>query len=143
MTETYTFEGVTFDLTIAYADTIGVEWEWAKAWTAAGEPLMRTRGVTTLVSLPDVYKQHGPLIPIHPRPSAAQCKAAVDVDPDYAATVAAGYDEPLDAFEARITPAPVPVPAVALAVPVGSVFTSPLEQRGFRAFIRTISRGNR
>jgi len=136
--ETFTFDGVEFDLTIAYADTVGVEWEWAKAWTAAGEPLMRTHDVTTLVSLPDVYKQHGPLIPIHRRPSAAQFKAAIDIDPDYADTETSGYLEPREAFEARITPAPVPVPAVVLAVPAGSVFTSPLEQRGFRRFLSTL-----
>ncbi|MFD5137496.1 phiSA1p31-related protein [Streptomyces sp. NPDC058378] len=127
--ETFTFEGVEFDLTISYADTIGVEWTWANAWTAAGEPLMRTLGMTTLVSLPDVYHQHGPLIPIHPRPSAAQFKAAVD--PDYAETVAAGYVETPAQFSARTTPAPVPVLA-------GSVFTSPLEQRGFRRFLNTL-----
>ncbi|NUP23573.1 MAG: phiSA1p31-related protein [Streptomyces sp.] len=139
MSDTFTFEDVVFDLGIAYADTVGVEWEWAGAWTAAGEPLMRTLGVTTLVSLPDVYKKHGPLIPIHRRPSAAQFKAAIDIDPDYVDTDASGYVEPRDAFEARI---PTPAPALA-PVPAGSAFTSPLEDRGFRAFIRTISRGNR
>ena len=50
-------------------------------------------------------------------------------DPDYEATVAAGYVEPLEKFEARITPAPAPVPA-------GSVFTSPLEGRGIHGFLR-------
>ncbi|WP_031095586.1 phiSA1p31-related protein [Streptomyces sp. NRRL S-15] len=134
MTNTFTFEGIEFDLSISYSDTVGVEWTWAGAWTADGEPLMRTLGVTTLVSLPDVYWKHGPLIPIHPRPSAAQFRAAVD--PDYEATVAAGYVETPTQFTARTSPAPVPVPA-------GSAFTSPLEDRGFRAFIRTISRGNR
>lgn len=125
----FTFEGIKFDLTISYADTIGVEWTWARAWTADREPLMRTLGVTALVSLPDVYHQHGPLIPIHPRPSVAQYKAAVD--PDYAETVAAGYVETPDQFTARTSPAPLPVPA-------GSAFTSPLQDRGFRAFIRTL-----
>jgi len=139
MSETFTHDDVDFDLSVTYTDVIGVEWSWTGGWSEAGEPLMRTPGVTVPVPLPDVYRDHGPLIPVHPRPSAAQFKAAVDVDPDYAATVAAGYDEPREAFEARITPAPVPVPAVSVvAVPAGSVFTSPLEQRGFRRFLSTL-----
>ncbi|MFF5643033.1 phiSA1p31-related protein [[Kitasatospora] papulosa] len=135
MNETYTFEDVVFDLSIAYADTIGVEWEWARAWTAAGEPLMRTHGVTMLVSLPDVYKQHGPLIPIYPRPSAAQCKAAIDVDPNYAATVAAGYVEAPAAFGERIAinPAPAVPQLTAHHLP-----PSPLEQTGFRGFLKSL-----
>ncbi|MFI9618065.1 phiSA1p31-related protein [[Kitasatospora] papulosa] len=138
MSETFLFEGIEFDLTISYADTIGVEWEWAGAWTAAGEPLMRTHGVTMLVSLPDVYKQHGPLIPIHPRPSAAQYKAAIDVDPDYAATVAAGYVEAPAAFGERIaiTPAPAVPQLTAHHLP-----PSPLEQTGFRGFLKSLRGG--
>ena len=131
----FTHDDVIFDLSVTYVDVIGVEWSWTGGWSADGEPLMRTPGVTVPAPLPDVYRDHGPLIPVHPRPSAAQLKAAVDVDPDYAATVAAGYDEPLAVFEARIAPAPAATPA---PVPAGSVFTSPLNQRGFRAFIRTL-----
>ena len=140
--KTYVFEDVEFDLTIAYVDVIGVEWSWTGGWTEAGEPLMRTPGVTVPAPLPDVYHDHGPLIPIHPRPSAAQCTAAIDVDPDYAATVAAGYVEEPAAFGERIA-VPAVSPVVVPQLTAHHLPPSPLEQTAFRRFLNTISGGNR
>lgn len=137
----YLHDGIEFDLSRSFVDVIGVEWEWRGQWTDSGEPLLVSPGLPeSPVPLPDVYRDHGPLIPISPRPSAAQCRAAVD--PDYAATVAAGYVEAPAAFGARITAAPVSP----LAVPQGTAHhlpPSPLQQSGFRRFLNTISGGTR
>ncbi|GGV36602.1 hypothetical protein GCM10010293_39950 [Streptomyces griseoflavus] len=55
----------------------GVEWQWSGGYNAAGEPLMGApeRGSVllrdALVSLPDLYRWHGPLIPTPRRATAA------------------------------------------------------------------------
>ncbi|MGV0098129.1 phiSA1p31-related protein [Streptomyces californicus] len=124
---TYLHDGVVFDLTISYRDVTGVEWKWSGQNMPAGEPLMREGArhgsAPTLVSLPDLYQYNGPLIPVHDRPSADQYRAAID--PDYAATVAAGYIEGhiVAAVAPQLTPHHLP------AAPVNY---------GWRAFLTTI-----
>ncbi|WP_069751666.1 phiSA1p31-related protein [Streptomyces sp. EN16] len=131
---TYLHDGVAFDLTRSFVDVAGVEWEWHGQWTPAGEPLLVSPGLPeSPVPLPDVYRDHGPLIPLSLRPSAAQYRAAVD--PDYANTVAAGYVESPATFGARITPAP--------ALTAHHLNPSPMEQSGFRRFLNSIAGGNR
>lgn len=70
----YLHDGTRFDLGRAYSDVTGLEWMWTGDYNAVGEPLMvnRTRGseITrpdVVVSLPDLYAYHGPLIPL-PQP---------------------------------------------------------------------------
>ncbi|MFD6656842.1 phiSA1p31-related protein [Streptomyces parvus] len=129
---TFEHDGVVFDLTIPYADVFGGEWKWAGEWSGS-EPLMEPHSVhadcQTPLAFTVLYKLHGPLIPISPRPSAAQYRAAVDVD--YAATVAAGYVETPAEFGARITPAP--------ALTAHHLNPSPMEQTGFRRFLNTLA----
>lgn len=136
MSDTYTFEGVVFDLTIPYADVTGVEWEWTGDWSDSGEPLMRQRSdkgdCQTPLPFPTLYKTHGPLIPISPGPTREQYRAAVDQD--YAATVAAGYVETPAEFGRRIAAASKPAPEPA----VQATAASP----GFRAFLRTLRRAS-
>ncbi|MFE9777796.1 phiSA1p31-related protein [Streptomyces sp. NPDC005775] len=142
---TYLHDGIEFDLTVTYRDCTNVEWEWAGTWSAAGEPLMRERVSDSdrqgTVSLPDLYHYHGPLIPLHPRPTASQYRAAID--PNYADTLASGYIESPAAFGARIAPpALVPTPAVTLPQAPGRILApSPLEQTGFRRFLSTLTGG--
>ncbi|NUV65725.1 hypothetical protein G6W57_01165 [Streptomyces sp. CAI-121] len=129
-------DGVVFDLTRSFVDVVGVEWEWRGQRNEAGEPLLVSPVLPeSPVPLPDVYRDHGPLIPISPRPSAAQYRAAVDVD--YAATVAAGYVETPAEFGVRITPAAAPAPVLT----AHHLPHSPLEQTGFRRFIRSLQKG--
>ncbi|GGS41143.1 hypothetical protein F2B00_03205 [Streptomyces parvus] len=131
---TYLHDGIEFDLTRSFVDVVGVEWEWRGQRNVAGEPLLVSPGLPdSPVPLPDVYRDHGPLIPISPRPTAAQYRAAVDVD--YAATVAAGYVETPAEFGARITPAP--------ALTAHHLNPSPMEQTGFRGFLNTIKGARR
>lgn len=141
---TFTHDGVVFDLTVPLADVIGVEWTWTGGYLD-GEPLLVAAGSTVPAPLPTVYRDHGPLIPIQRRPSAAQYQAAID--PDYADTVAAGYVETPAEFGRRIA-APKPdstpptVPAVTVPKAAGQVLApSPLEQRGFRAFLKSLRGG--
>ncbi|WP_127468626.1 phiSA1p31-related protein [Streptomyces sp. B27] len=135
---TYLHDGVVFDLTRAFVDVVGVEWEWRGEWTPTGEPLLVSPGLPeSPVPLPDVYRDHGPLITVSPRPTAAQYRAAVD--PDYADTVAAGYIETPAAFGARITPAVTPPPVLT----AHHLNPSPMEQSGFRRFLNSIAGGNR
>ncbi|WP_432077754.1 phiSA1p31-related protein [Streptomyces sp. YPW6] len=125
MTTTFEHDGVVFDLTIPYADVLGGEWEWTGGW-ADGEPLMAHRSDRTdcLAPLPftELYASLGPLIPIS-RPTPAQYRAAVD--PDYAATVAAGYveDHIVAAVAPQLTPHHLPPAPV---------------HYGWRAFLGTI-----
>jgi hypothetical protein len=83
-----------------------------------------------------MYHDHGPLIPISPRPTVAQCLAAVDVDPNYADSVARGLYETHPQYSKRMA-APVPVPTA----PGHVIAPSPLEQTGLRRFINTLVRG--
>lgn len=72
--DTYSHDGIDFDLAIPYADVTGVEWVWTGRYDERGEPLMasRMRGDTfphgPMLSLPDLYATHGPLIPLPARP---------------------------------------------------------------------------
>lgn len=128
MSETFVHEGIKFDLTLTYADITGVEWVWTGEWSD-GVPLMgQTKapaGCETPWKLTDLYWELGPLIAIHDRPSNADYRKAID--PNYAATVAAGY------VEAHI------VAAVAPALTAHHLPPSPLEQTRFRRFLNTIS----
>ncbi|MBZ6290331.1 phiSA1p31-related protein [Streptomyces olivaceus] len=73
---TYLHDGVRFDLAVTHTDVTGVEWQWSGDWNDAGEPWMGATGrgsvifLPPLVSLPDLYGWHGPLIPT-PRPATA------------------------------------------------------------------------
>jgi hypothetical protein len=66
----FSYDGTEFDLTVPQADVTGVEWQWTGTYNMAGEPLMLPDDQTNYrpVSLPDVYKDHGPLIPVHGEP---------------------------------------------------------------------------
>ncbi|GHJ04725.1 hypothetical protein TPA0906_65900 [Streptomyces olivaceus] len=72
----YLHDGVRFDLAVTHTDVTGVEWQWSGDWNDAGEPWMGATGrgsvifLPPLVSLPDLYGWHGPLIPT-PRPATA------------------------------------------------------------------------
>ncbi|MFF1650190.1 phiSA1p31-related protein [Streptomyces sp. NPDC058240] len=129
----YLHDGVTFDLDVPLADVLGVEWIWTGGW-ADGEPLLACRSdradCQTALPLPTVYRDHGPLIPLTPRPTADQYRAAVD--PDYADTVRSGYVETPAAFGARIAAQTIPQAPGRVLAP------SPLEQSGFRAFIKSL-----
>ncbi|MEW1630769.1 phiSA1p31-related protein [Streptomyces sp. NPDC089173] len=141
MITTFVHEGIEFDLTLTYADCTGVEWAWTGE-QADGVPLMAQRqapaGCGTPWTLTDLYWELGPLIAIHDRPSNANFRAAID--PDYADTVAAGYVEEPAEFGARITAAPVPSPAVP-QLTAHHLNPSPMEQTGFRRFIRSLQKG--
>ncbi|WP_329309341.1 phiSA1p31-related protein [Streptomyces microflavus] len=126
--ETFTLEGIEFDLEIAYRDVTGVEWQWSGERTPDGLPLMWECSHKSLshstITFPDLYWKHGPLIPVREL-SGADFRAAID--PDYAATVAAGY------VEAHIAA------AVAPALTASHLPPSPLEKPGFRRFLNSIS----
>lgn len=79
----YFYDGNTFDLDVPHADVFGTHWTWTGEYNTAGEPLMqsvaRERSAATRfelrergaydqapIPLPDVYHDHGPLIPMHP-----------------------------------------------------------------------------
>lgn len=146
MTTSYVHDGIEFDLDYTYVDVTGVEWEWRGSWSADGEPMLVSPGLPeSSVPLPDVYRDHGPLHRISPRPTAAHYRAAVDpeymVDANYADTLAAGYIESLTDFGHRIDAAPV---APTVTVPSAGQALAPglLEQTGFRAFLRTLRRAS-
>ncbi|WP_145503206.1 phiSA1p31-related protein [Streptomyces sp. CFMR 7] len=132
MNTTFVHEGIEFDLTLTYADCTGVEWVWTGE-QVDGVPLMAQRqashGCRAPWKLTDLYWELGPLIAIHDRPSNADFRKAID--PDYAATVAAGY------VEAHIAAAVAPTPTARHLPP------SPLKQTGFRGFLNSIAGGNR
>ncbi|MFD3999924.1 phiSA1p31-related protein [Streptomyces rubiginosohelvolus] len=140
MSETFTFEGIEFDLEIAYRDVTGVEWQWSGERTPEGLPLMWECSHKSLsrstITFPDLYWEHGPLIPVREL-SGEDFRAAID--PNYAATVAAGYVESSAAFGVRITPATAPAPALT----AHHLNPSPMEQTGFRRFLNSIAGGNR
>lgn len=140
---TYVHEGVEFDLALTYADVTGVEWTWTGSATADGEPLMRQHtdrvDCQSLIPLPTLYWDHGPLIPISPRPTHTELRIAVDVDPDYAESVASGLYETYPKYRERLAAqsasAPVPTAPGSILAP------SPLEQTGFRRFLSTLTGG--
>ncbi|EGE40852.1 hypothetical protein GTY83_07325 [Streptomyces sp. SID4928] len=139
MSETFTFEGIEFDLEIAYRDVTGVEWQWSGERTPEGLPLMWECSHKSLsqstITFPDLYWEHGPLIPVR-KLSGEDFRAAIDSN--YAATVAAGYVETPAAFGARITPV-----VAAPALTAHHLNPSPMEQTGFRRFLNSIAGGNR
>lgn len=140
---TFIHEGVEFDLALAYADVTGVEWTWTGDKSVDGEPLMRQQSdrgdCQAPIPLPTLYWDHGPLIPISPRPTHTERRIAVDVDPNYAASVASGLYETYPQYRERLAaqsaPAPVPTAAGHVLAP------SPLEQTGFRRFLSTLTGG--
>ena len=73
----YIHDDIVFDLGVTHTDVTGVEWSWSGDYNTAGEPLMgapERGGVIlqpALVSLPDLYAWHGPLIPNPRRATAA------------------------------------------------------------------------
>jgi hypothetical protein len=133
---TYLHDGVSFDLALAHMDVTGVEWEWTGDRDENGAPLLVALGSKHPVPLPDVYHDHGPLIPMSPRPTAAQYRAAID--PNYADSVASGLYETVPQFTERIA---IPAPAVPTAPGHIVAAPSPLEQTGFRAFIAALRGG--
>jgi hypothetical protein len=124
----YSHDGATFDLDVPHADVLGVEWAWTGGW-ADDEPLMVASGGTNPLPLPTVYRDHGPLIALS-RPTASQYRAAVD--PDYLDTVRSGYVETPAQFSERIAAQTIPQAPGRVLAP------SPMEQTGFRAFIRSL-----
>ena len=108
-------DGVAFDLDRAHQDVFGTTWAWTGTWSAAHEPLMiadsSQPGCRAPQPLPDVYRDFGPLITLPGHPTFAQRRAAIDVDPNYADTVAAGYVETPAEFGARIAKPAVITPA--------------------------------
>lgn len=96
---TFTHDGTVFDLdAYEWVDAIGVPWVWSGGWSD-GEPLMRGSVADTLVPLPDVYRDHGPLIP---RPRAGLPKRQRP-SAGFLATLAAGFVETDEAFAVRIS----------------------------------------
>lgn len=87
----YVHDGVEFDLDRTYVDVVGVEWRWTGGHNAAGEPLMVGAGDRTPLPFPDVYRDHGPLIPLAGKVTTAEARRAVDVD--YAASIRARLTE--------------------------------------------------
>jgi hypothetical protein len=96
----YIHDGIAFDLDRAFVDVVGVEWRWSGGYSPAGEPLLVGGvGQSTGVPLPDVYRDHGPLLALPAKPSAALRKAVVSAD--YAASVAAGHVETYEQWALR------------------------------------------
>lgn len=152
MSETFVHDGTEFDLEIAYRDVTGVEWQWSGERTPEGVPLMwecsHKSGSTSTISLPDLYQKHGPLIPIRAGVTGAEARAAIDIDPDFEASLRAGFVEALDAYEQRIAllapPLMPPPPMPPIPTAAGHTLTvSPLEQPMFRAFLKSPTRGTR
>lgn len=78
----YVHDGTVFDLDRRFVDVVGVEWRWTGQRNEAGEPLMRSFHRTRphpdgALPLPDVYHDHGPLIPMPDRPAAALKRAVL------------------------------------------------------------------
>jgi hypothetical protein len=97
---TYIHDGITFDLDCGFVDVVGIEWRWSGGYSPAGEPLLVGGvGQSTGVPLPDVYRDHGPLIPLPAAPTARLRKQVVSAD--YQASVAAGLSESYAAWALR------------------------------------------
>lgn len=59
----FVWDGQEYDLSVPWVDVTGIVWRWTGRQTPTGEPLMRAAGGWTPRPLPDVYHDHGPLIP--------------------------------------------------------------------------------
>jgi hypothetical protein len=100
----FAFDGITFDMTRSYADVLGVVWHWVGDRNTAGEPLMTAAGGGTL-SLPDLYLNHGPLIPLpSPLPNGAFATALRPLvgRTDFEASVEDGFVEGVDEWFTRV-----------------------------------------
>jgi hypothetical protein len=86
---TFLHDGTLFDLDRTFVDVIGCEWKWTGQNNDAGEPLMRAGDV--LLSLPDVYHDHGPLIAVAVAPTGSAIRRAFSAA--FTASSAAGYVE--------------------------------------------------
>lgn len=92
----YIHDGVEFDLTRTFVDVVGVEWRWSGNYTPAGEPLLIGAGNTLGLPLPDVYHDHGPLIPMPARQSKRQSL-------DFARSLQDGHLESYGQYALRTT----------------------------------------
>jgi hypothetical protein len=92
----YLHDDIEFDLDLEFVDVTGVVWSWTGEWSPAAEPMLRSDAPSGPdLPLPDAYFYHGPLLPRRKRVVAKPSEA-------FAATVAAGYVESVEAFGARI-----------------------------------------
>ncbi|MET9727717.1 phiSA1p31-related protein [Streptomyces zaomyceticus] len=98
---TYLHDGTEFDLDGGFIDVIGIEWTWTGRYTDTGEPLLFGGGSPTPVPLPDVYHDHGPLIPL-PKPSPSRLVRAA-VSADYTASIRDGHTESYEEYALRTT----------------------------------------
>jgi hypothetical protein len=96
--DTFLHDGTEFDLGRTYVDVVGGEWTWTGQRNGAGEPLMRSDDV--VLSLPDVYHDHGPLIAMAIATTGAAVRSAFSAA--FAASSSAGFVESPDAWAARL-----------------------------------------
>ncbi|MFE0039376.1 phiSA1p31-related protein [Streptomyces sp. NPDC059015] len=109
----FVHDGFAFDLDRVYVDVVGVEWRWNGDRNRQGEPLMVGGACTTPVPLPDVYRDHGPLIPLTATVPAELKKAVLAADSPAAVDAAAGHlVTDCDEWWAQARPAPAPAPVV-------------------------------
>ncbi|MCX5202416.1 phiSA1p31-related protein [Streptomyces sp. NBC_00237] len=80
----YRHDGHPYDLGRSYCDAAGIEWAWTGQWTDGEfpEPLMQStyRGRfdrDTPVPLPDLYRDHGALLPVKVPVTAEMRRAAL------------------------------------------------------------------
>lgn len=92
----YIHDGVAFDLDLRYVDVIGIEWHWTGRYNEGGEPILSAAGGEA--SLPEVYHDHGPLIPMPARQSKAQSL-------DFARSLQDGHVESYEQYAVRTTQA--------------------------------------
>lgn len=67
---TSTLDGTVIDLDRAQLALDGTRWLWTFEHTDGGEPLMLRLDAETVLPLPVVYRDHGPLTPV-PQPTTA------------------------------------------------------------------------
>ncbi|TXS14019.1 hypothetical protein EAO70_20775 [Streptomyces sp. adm13(2018)] len=96
---TYLHDGTEFDLTGGFVDVIGVEWTWTGRYTDTGEPLLFGGGHPLPVPLPDVYHDHGPLIPLPKRPTSQLARAVMTAD--FTASIRDGHTESYEEYALR------------------------------------------
>lgn len=81
----FVHDGIVFDLGRDYMDVTGVVWTWTTMRNQQGEPLMCSRTPDGLpdadepvIALPDLYRWHGPLIPVPQPIRAAMMRRALE-----------------------------------------------------------------